>query len=273
MAVPKLKLYEINTGTTFDVSSSIFGEPQDTRLLFSVPNLNVGKYKLWVENGYGPSNQVDFEVFETSTSASTITENKNIEAESLARLVEQYQLKQGVRSLIKAYITGQIQDLEVVYNDLLTRLNIPKSTGVQLDNIGQILNTSRNGQSDVNYTVILKGKIAALLSKGRIEDIAFTYAQLTGAFTIEVEENYPASISIASSTAPIPGTESIVRQILEEAIAVGVGFAGARTSNPTSGFRFSKAIADNDPPYIDINHGFGGVNNPGQGGEYQKLIF
>lgn len=273
MPVPVVKLFQVNTALTFDITSLIFGSPSNISMLITAPNFEPGPYKLWVENGFGPSNQVDLQIYKVTQTDPTVVPNTTVEQSSLARVVEQYALKDRVKNLIKAYISGQIQDLETVFNELLYRLNLQAAVGVQLDQIGTILNTPRNGVSDTVYRLILKGRIAATISKGKIGDIAFTYAQLTGAFQINVTEGVLASVSIESSTAPIPGTETIVRSILEDAIGLGIGFDGVVTNDPENGFRFSDAVTDNDPPVFSATHGFGDVNLPGQGGKYQKVVF
>ncbi len=60
-------------------------------------------------------------------------------------MLEQYKGQPILESLVKAYITDQIQDLEDVYIQLTTVLDIDASEGIQLDRIGDIIGQIRQG--------------------------------------------------------------------------------------------------------------------------------
>lgn len=88
--------------------------------------------------------------------------------EAKNNLVQQFKGKVGLEKLIESYVI-QVSDIEqVVFDFINNRLKIDNAIGTQLDNLGTILSSHRDGLSDVNYRIYLKSVIGLYGSYGTI---------------------------------------------------------------------------------------------------------
>lgn len=182
------------------------------------------------------------------------TEITNYEEIALGRLRQQYKDLPNVEGIISSF-TDQAQKLEDAIQPFFDRLNIDISEGLQLNLIGEIVGQPRNGQTDDNYRVFLKGKIATNVSEGTPEELISIYAILSQSTLVFSQEIFPASFSLMSTVLIPSAIQSLVAQMLNNALPVAV-------SLDYMGF-FDEAIAFTLSPSTE-GLGFGKSNGQGQ---------
>jgi Protein of unknown function (DUF2612). len=91
------------------------------------------------------------------------------------------------------------QDIEDVFQDLLTNRAIDTAEGKQLDGLGQIIDLAREpGQSDVSYRLAIKSQFIVLSKSGSVEEVIDAYLKVTESATLEYTEIYPATFQLAA---------------------------------------------------------------------------
>lgn len=195
----------------------------------------------------------------------------NHEEIGLSRLLEQYKGQPIIEALIKSYITNQIQDLEDTLVQLATVLSIPLSSGVQLDNIGDIVGQPRQGFDDVKYRRILTAKIGQNVSQGDIEIIIDIWQKITEATLIEIVELFPATIRIFSDVELDEDELDFFHDFLQKAMPAAVKFAHFGKFPEDDDFAFAETDDGDLAPYtpvISADKGFGDSTDPGYGGNF-----
>lgn len=94
-----------------------------------------------------------------------------------------------------------IQNLEDLLDDFLNLQAISTAEGVQLDNIGTILNLARiTGQSDAVYAAALLARAAGLATSGTMEQLLDVYALLFDPAPIKIyaTDLYPATFELTA---------------------------------------------------------------------------
>ena len=91
----------------------------------------------------------------------------------------------NVDRLVRALTVG-VQDIEDVLDDLINKQALSTAEGVQLNNLGTILDLERtSGQSDVSYRTSLLGRAAGLAAQsGTAEQLIQVYKLLLDASSI-----------------------------------------------------------------------------------------
>ncbi len=89
---------------------------------------------------------------------------------ALARLCQQFRDKPNIIALVTAF-AERYQDVEDVFQDLLTERDVYSAIGVQLDVIGRIVGMPRNGLVDADYRRYIFAQIATNNSDGLVEDL------------------------------------------------------------------------------------------------------
>lgn len=92
------------------------------------------------------------------------------ETQALARLKEQFQSSDNVRSLVSAFAAPS-QDVEDALWQLLVERSVDEAVGAQLDAIGSLVGQARNGLDDDDYRRYVRARISANRSNGTVEDI------------------------------------------------------------------------------------------------------
>jgi hypothetical protein len=144
--------------------------------------------------------------------------------QAIARLPSQFAQSITLQALITA-LCGPQQVLEQTLYDTLTLRRISTADGVQLDNIGQILNVPRNGLTDANYQVALRGAASVLGQSGEPETLISTYEKIWGASLVQLFEIEPATVQLSAQTVNDTQSSSFdaqVRLALTSAKAAGV---------------------------------------------------
>lgn len=140
----------------------------------------------------------------------TTTPISDHQSAALKRLISQYRNKFNIKAILDIY-TAKIQELENVFNSLVTERTLNGSVGIQLDNLGTIFNTPRNGLTDEQYRQRIIGKIAENTSEGTPKDIINLFKILMQASEIDYRELYPATIEmVAQNPAPVADTSGII---------------------------------------------------------------
>ncbi len=112
-----------------------------------------------------------------------------------ARLVQQFKDKPRIEALLDAFVV-QIQELEDAGQELSDLLDIDLMTGVNLDNIGEIVTQPREGRSDSDYRQAIREKIRANVSSGTPDEIIEAFEFMTNPTTVDYTEDYPAGFVI-----------------------------------------------------------------------------
>lgn len=175
------------------------------------------------------------------------------------RLLQQYKGKPGIESIIAA-LGNQVQTIEDVLDDLLTKRSIDTGEGVQLDGIGTIINLPRpSGMSDADYQIRLNAQILTLNSNGEPEVLIQLFALLTGATNIDYREKYPCAHRFFSE---IELSSDLVDALFDALETAAVG--GTRV------VAIGKFVLD-DTFIFSGGKGFGDIGDITKGGGFAKL--
>ena len=132
-------------------------------------------------------------------------------------------LKIKLSDLCNVFFGNQCQKLENAARKLLYNISIDKSEGIQLDNIGTIVNQGRLGYNDTYYKILLKVKIGINVSEGEIERILTLWKLLIGSDNVTLTENYPGKIKLSTDTDPGADILIFMKNVAKNALAGGVG--------------------------------------------------
>jgi hypothetical protein len=163
----------------------------------------------------------------------------------------------------------QVQELEVVWYDILTKVNINEGVGDQLDLVGAWLGVPRYGLSDATYRVRLRVEILVRNSYGTMNDllgIMVAALALETGVTVTLEEPSPAT-ALATIIGTVPaGTSELILGFLNRARALGVKlFLQNIFDNPFT-------LADTGAEELDTTHGWGDDGNPATGGKLSGVV-
>lgn len=111
--------------------------------------------------------------------------------------------------LITPFI-NQVQNIEDMLDDLRKLRWIINATGLQLDNIGTIVDLSRQGMSDTDYRTAIYRKIQFNISSGQPETL-IEYMELITEEAVDYTEPSPATARIDIFSLPDP--ISVLREI------------------------------------------------------------
>ncbi len=115
-----------------------------------------------------------------------------------ARNPEQFKGKEVYNAVIRA-VGLEVQDFEDAVYPMFDLLNIDTQIGAQLDGIGEILTTPRDGKSDVDYRVALKEAAASITASGTPEQVIERFITLAEpAGQVNYIEDFPAGYCIGS---------------------------------------------------------------------------
>lgn len=195
------------------------------------------------------------------------TRNDEVEETALAVLLEQFRNKPRMEGLLSALV-GPFQELETVFWDLLTKVNINDGTGDQLDLVGKWLGLKRYGLDDETYRVRLRVEVLIRASNGTINDllrIMVAALALQTGVTTSLEEPSPATALVhIVGTVPV-GMPQEILSFLNRARPLGVKlflqweYDGA--------FTFSDSLSEE----ADSSHGWGDSTNPVTGGVFSGV--
>lgn len=182
--------------------------------------------------------------------------------QGLARRLGQYLDKPRLEALLGIYL-DQIQDLEDAAWQLATERFVDTAVGAQLDVLGEIVGQERLGLSDDNYRALVRARIRANKSDGKILDIyAVAFAAVGDpSWPIEYDPCYPAAFVLGFGQR-ILFDEGIVNSLIRDATAAGVRSVTVFTMSDLHQIRFGAAA---DFPEYDFLTGFASATTPGIG--------
>lgn len=169
-------------------------------------------------------------------------------------------------------LVDEVQDLEDAAWGMYEGVQLDNAAGVMLDQYGELLQEKREGiTDDEQYRALLKAKIVANVSRGRIEDliaIVTTALDPLGTPTVTVRELPPlgAHVEVEGVTVTNPLRER-VRRLLSKArgATVRLQFITRPSGTPSTGFTFSAFGGG-----ASTGDGFAGVGPTVVGGKFRS---
>ena len=143
--------------------------------------------------------------------------------EAIAHLLQQFKGLTNWPKVLTAFVE-QIQDLENMFEDLISIPDLDTSTGEQLDVLGRIVGEARQGRSDSDYLIGLRGRILVNKSEGTPVDIIELLTVISDGSSVELIEYFPAAYTARLNTAVASEDEAARFAVLLRAATVaGVG--------------------------------------------------
>jgi len=178
-----------------------------------------------------------------------------------ARMLQQFKSEcaPNLDNLLNILIQ-EVQEIEDEIVNLLEERNVTDSVGAQLDIIGSIVGSDREGRPDDEYRAAIRVQIQINSAGGEEPAIAALLGVLTSALTIDILEVFPAGLDIAIDAQDI--SIEIV-QLLRKAIAATVSLAFSQVPFGETPFAFSGS---------DFGDGFGNLVVPSDGGVFAFVI-
>ena len=164
---------------------------------------------------------------------------------------------------VESYVStaaARWQAIEDLLWQLATERGLDDAVGVQLDGIGDILDEARGGLSDDQYRLVLRAKILAIKSRGRVEEL-IEILEVMDYTSIVVREQPPAHIQIEICDATLV---SETDRILRLAKAGGVGLLLVYSDYDED--HTYQASGTYDAAEYDGDTGSGSVHDPTTGG-------
>jgi len=193
----------------------------------------------------------------------SITQINTHATDAFNRLITQYRDKKNISGILNVY-ASKIQEIENILFPMLSNRNLVNSEGIQLDNLGTILNLKRNGVEDSTYRIKLGSKISEHISEGTQEDVIQIFKILTGCDSVQYGEVYPAELQMIAINADPIGSVSEIRKAIKSAKPAGVAFPLLSITNSTP------FVFESDPQSNGM--GFGDYSDLEIGGNLADII-
>ena len=143
--------------------------------------------------------------------------------EAIAHLLQQFKGLTNWPKVLTAFVE-QVQDLENMFEDLLAIPDLDTATGEQLEVLGRIVGEARQGRSDADYLIGIRGRILVNKSEGTPVDIIELLTTISDGNTVELIEYFPAAYTARLETAVASEDEAARFAVLmRAATAAGVG--------------------------------------------------
>jgi hypothetical protein len=172
-------------------------------------------------------------------------------AQGLALFIEYFQNKPNLAALTSSYL-NQIQEIENVFFDVLTKRYIANAKDAQLDTLGRIVGQPRIGATDDIYRLWILARIRANVSNGRADDIIQVAQLVLQGLSFTYDDYYPASF-VVDVTEPMTVDAPSVASIIGITRGAGIGSALLFASSTEDN---SFTFADGDDQEDDIDRGF-----------------
>lgn len=196
-----------------------------------------------------------------------LTKNETVAATAVGLLLQQFKGKPRMEGLLSAFV-GPFQELENVFWDILTKVNIDTGESHQLDLIGSWLGVKRYGLSDATYRVRLRVEILIAASNGTINDLmrimVAALALQTGVTSVLTEPSPATALVRILGTIPA-GMPQEILWFLNRARPLGVKLYLQWEYD--NAFTF----ASGSTPELDTDHGWGSATNPAIGGLFSGV--
>lgn len=187
----------------------------------------------------------------------TISKIENHIQEAKDRLIEQYKQATNLISILDSF-NRETQDLEDALHSLFEGRWIENASGKVLDDFGSIIGQGRLGFGDAFYKILLYVKLGENISQGETERVIDVYKIITRASVAQLQEHYPAGMTLLSNGTINPITAEFIYNKLQGVVGAGIRIdrIGEFSEKP---FGFGGA-----PTAL----GFGTITDPTIGGEF-----
>lgn len=158
------------------------------------------------------------------------------------RLIEQYKQAEKLKSILQSF-NRETQDLEDAIHELFEGRWIDNASGQLLDDFGTIIGQDRLGFDDAFYKILLFVKLGQNISQGETERVIDIYKIITRATIAQLQEHYPAGMTLLSNGTINPITAEFIYNQLQAVTGAGIridrigefseepfGFVGAPTA-------------------------------------------
>lgn len=122
----------------------------------------------------------------------SLTQITDYEARALDRLASQFKGKPVIAAILNSF-SAEVQEIENMLFDLITKRSIDTGEGEQLDAIGRIVGQPRGGRTDDEYRVALRARIRINLATGQPNEILAAMRFIIPATSVRLTEFFPAS--------------------------------------------------------------------------------
>lgn len=199
----------------------------------------------------------------------SITWLANMGDDGIALLLSQFQNKPRIVAFLRSLLAG-VQDLSDAIYQVLIGIWLDSAEGVQLDEIGVILDTPRRGWTDPAYRAILRAQIIVYRSLGGWPDFAAIMAALgvTLALTSIAEPGIAAARATLGELITTPISPADIFRMLVAAKPASVRFT---VTYPTAPIASSFAFCDTTPT-SSPSTAFGDAIAGGIGGRWAGLL-
>jgi hypothetical protein len=177
-----------------------------------------------------------------------------------ARLVGPIKQAPRLNSLING-VVAQIQEIETMFFEIMTKRILATCVAAQLDGIGEIVGLERLYlQDDTSYRADLRSWILFIRSQGAPETIINVVSRFTDSLDTQFVEYPPASAIITFEGTPY--SETRIAYLAEASAAAGV--------------RIDAVKRDDSNPFVFFGdpdgNGFGTTTNPATGGRLSHVM-
>lgn len=138
----------------------------------------------------------------------TLTQQTDHVQDGKDKLLTQFKDKPKIEGVLSAYMR-QAQDLEDAYFEFLIDRFLADGEGVQLDNIGKIVDETREGKADNVYKIALAGKILGNFSEGTPEDIIAILKAMYPLVSLDVDETVQRNYTRIAITGSVGSLDEI----------------------------------------------------------------
>lgn len=172
------------------------------------------------------------------------------EARAFSRLAQQYRDKPKIAAVL-SILAGQCQELEVVFQQLLTLRTLETATGAQLDVLESLLGQPKLFADDATRRLYLRARILLNSYSGTPDQLLNVFLTVLAApLTVELQEYFPASLVVRITSAALTADLAVIMAaFLQSAKDAGVGAnLEWSLSAPADTFRFDAG------PGWDVGH-------------------
>lgn len=168
-------------------------------------------------------------------------------AQVVGNLLWQFRDSPKLVELVSLF-AAEIQDLEDLYNDLITERYLDNAAGVQLDLYGKIVGWSRQGFVDDDYRKLLKVAILINQTDAQTDEITYIISELIGTsirYTQRGRAHY--SLDWIVSTPTDPDWLRVMETIIDRITGAGISWEtteGTTQTDPV--FQFDNPDAGYD---------------------------
>jgi hypothetical protein len=183
---------------------------------------------------------------------------------SKLRLVEQFKQSVLLQGLICALLS-EVQDLDVVFQDLLVNRAVDTAVGEQLEQLAEIVGADIAGLETDEARAQIRFQIGINISNGEPETVITFVKEVTDANFVQYKEIYPAKVYIFTDGQTVPtGLNGLIQ---------GVAPAGVGVEVVSSfGDQFPFAVFPEGGIPDPSGKGFGETTYPAEGGQITEKI-